>query len=104
MYQSDFCLAQFIDFVLTGMNKQIHTGMILVDLQKAINALDHGSLLQKMEYFGFQTSAIKWLESYLSKRKCLSGIGNFFFSGWNIKVRCTTRLYSWTTPCFIICK
>ena len=29
---------------------------------------------------------------------------NVFFGGWNIKARCTTRLYSWRTPFSIICK
>ena len=61
MYQSglrtndstDLCLAQLIDFVATGMYKEMHIGMILVDLQKAFNTLDHGVLLEKMEHFGF---------------------------------------------------
>ena len=38
---------------------KMHTGMILVNLQKAYDTLDHGVLLEKMKYFGFQTSAIK---------------------------------------------
>ena len=45
------CLSQLIDFVLTGMDKQMHTSMILVDLQKAFDTLDHGVLLEKMKYF-----------------------------------------------------
>ena len=45
------CLSQLIDFVLTGMDKQMHTNMILVDLQKAFDTLDHGVLLEKMKYF-----------------------------------------------------
>ena len=32
-HSTDLCLAQLIDFVATGMGKQMHTGMILVDLQ-----------------------------------------------------------------------
>ena len=55
MYQSAFrtnhstglCLAQLIDFVATGMDKQMHTGMMLVDLQKAFDTLGHGFLLEK---------------------------------------------------------
>ena len=51
MYQSGFrmnhskhlCLAQLKDFVENGMDKQMHTSMILVDLQKAFDTLDHGS-------------------------------------------------------------
>ena len=68
MYQSgfrtnhsiDLCLAQLVDFVATSMDKQMHIGMILVDLQKAFDTLDHGVLLEKMENFGFWASVIKW--------------------------------------------
>ena len=61
MYQSgfktnqsaDLCLAQLTDVLATGMHKQMHTRKILVDLQKAVDTLDHGVLLEKMNYFGF---------------------------------------------------
>ena len=36
-HSTDLCLAQLIDFVATGMDKQMHTGMILIDLQKAFD-------------------------------------------------------------------
>ena len=78
MYQSDFrmnhsrdlCLTQLTDFYATGMDKQMYTGMILVHLQKAFDTLDHGGLLEKMKYFGLQTSVIKWFESYILNKKC----------------------------------
>ena len=76
-HSTDLCLAQLIDFVATGMDKQMHTGMILVDLQKAFDTLDHGVLLEKMKYFGFDAFIIKWFESYLSNRKflvCIDGV------------------------------
>ena len=41
------------------MDKEFHTGMILTDLEKALDALDHTVLLQKMECMGL--SVIKWL-------------------------------------------
>ena len=41
------------------MDKQMHTGVTLVDLQKAFDTLDHGLLLEKMKYFGFRTSVIE---------------------------------------------
>ena len=77
-HSTDLCLAQLIDFVATGMDKHMHTGMILVDLQKAFDTLDHGVLLEKMKYFGFRASVIKWFESYLSNRKLLVYIDHFF--------------------------
>ena len=59
----------------------MHAGMILVDLQKAFDSLDHGVLLEKMEYFGFRESVIKWFESYLSNRKFLVCIDVFSEAG-----------------------
>ena len=70
-HSADFCVAQLTDFILTGMDKQMHPSMILVDLQKAFNTLDQRVLLEKMKDFGFRTSVIKWFESYLSNRKFL---------------------------------
>ena len=47
-----------VDRLLTGMDKQMHIGMI-IDLQKAFDTSDHGVFLEKMKYFDFQTSVIK---------------------------------------------
>ena len=52
-HSTDLRLVQLIDFVATGMDKQMHTGMILVDLQKAFDSLYHGVLLEKNEIFWF---------------------------------------------------
>ena len=84
-HSTDLTLAQLIDFVATGMDKQMHTGMILVDLQKAFDNLHHGVVLEKMKYFGFRTSAIKWFESYLSNRKFLACIDNFLSEAGTLK-------------------
>ena len=70
-YSTEFCLAQLIDFVLTGMIKQMHTRMRLVDLHKPFDSLDLGVIFEKMKYFCFRISLIKLFESYLSNRKCL---------------------------------
>ena len=63
----------------------MHTGMILVDLQKAFDTLDYGVLLEKMKYFGFRASVIKWFESYLSNRKFLICIDNVFSEAGTLK-------------------
>ena len=44
-FSTDSCLVQLTDFILRGMDKGFHTGMILVDLQKAFDTLDHTILL-----------------------------------------------------------
>ena len=52
--------------------------MILVDLQKAFDTLEHNVLLQKMECMGFKESVIKWFQSYLSNRKFFVTLENIF--------------------------
>ena len=60
------------------MDKRFHTGMILIDFQKAFDTLDHTVLLQKMECIGFKESVIKWFQSYLSNRKFFVTLTNIF--------------------------
>ena len=84
-HSTDLCLAQLIDFVATGMDKQMRTGMILVNLQKAFDTLDHGGVLEKIKYFVFRVSVIKWFESYLSSRKFLVCIDNVFSETGTLK-------------------
>ena len=64
----DSCLVQVTDFTLREMTEVFHTAMILVDLQKTFNKLDHIVLLQKIECIGFNESVIKWFRSYPSSR------------------------------------
>ena len=51
-----------------GFDTSLYTGMILIDLQKAFDTIDHKLLLEKMIYLGFSESTIRWFECYLSRR------------------------------------
>ena len=55
--------------------------MILIHLQKAFDTLYHRVLLEKMKYFAFLTSVLKYFESFLSNRKCLVSINVFSEAG-----------------------
>ena len=57
--------------------------MILADLQKAFDTLDHRVLLEKMKYFGFRASVIKWFESL--KQIFLVCIDNVFSEAGTLK-------------------
>ena len=52
--------------------------MILVDLQKAFDTLDHTILLQKIECIFFEEPVIKWFQWYLSNRKFFVTLENVF--------------------------
>ena len=84
-HSTDLCRAQLTDFISTDMDKPMHTGMILVDLQKAFDTLEHGVLLEKMKYLSFRTSLIKRFESYLSNKTFLVCIDNVFSEAGALK-------------------
>ena len=54
------------------------TGMILIDLQKAFDTIDHEVLLQKLCAIGFSKRTVNWFKSYLSNRSFKVNLGNNF--------------------------
>ena len=54
------------------------TGMILIDLQKAFNTIDHDIVLQKLYVIGFFKHLVNWFQSYLINRTFLVNLGNAF--------------------------
>ena len=52
-----------------GFNSGLLTGMILIDLQKAFDSIDHYILPQKLSSLEFSNEVIGWFRSYLRSRK-----------------------------------
>ena len=67
-HSSDFALSFLNDKILKGFDKGFFTGMILIDLQKAFDTIDHKILLEKMHFFGFSDNVVSWFKCYLSNR------------------------------------
>ena len=55
------------------------TGMILIDLQKAFDTIDHDVLLQELYAIGFSKHTVNWFQSYISNRSFLVNLGNNCF-------------------------
>ena len=58
--------------------------MILVDLKKAFDTIDHHILIKKMKYLGFLKNVIAWFKSYLSKRNFKININTSYSSPSNL--------------------
>ena len=52
--------------------------MILIDLQKAFDAINHEILLGKLHPLGFSEKTMEWFKSYLSDRAFKVNINNHF--------------------------
>jgi len=67
-HSTAFALSYLNDKILQGFDKGLVTGMILIDLQKAFDTIDHGILLKKLSVLNFSQDSIQWFKSYLSDR------------------------------------
>ena len=62
-YSTDTCLINLMDHIRNLTNKGQYVGMVLLDLQKAFDTVDHEILCNKLEAMGINFT--KWFKSYL---------------------------------------
>ena len=61
---TDTCFSFLNDKILKGFDDSLVTGMILIDLQKAFDTINHNILLKKLSIIGFSDHTVKWFQSY----------------------------------------
>ena len=59
--------------------------MVLIDLQKAFDTIDHKILLKKLKYIGLSDDATNWIKSYLRNRITFVEIEGYMSSERHIK-------------------
>ena len=64
------------DTIFKAMDKKLVTALILLDLSKAYDSVNHALLLQRLGNGGPSTSAVKWFESYQTGRTQSVRIGS----------------------------
>ena len=74
-YSTETCLVHLTDYLKLEQDKGNYVGMVLLDLQKAFDTVDHEILLQKLEALGLHKSAMDWFNSYLQERQQVVDIG-----------------------------
>ena len=67
-------LIHFIDYIRLEHDKGNVVGMVLLDLQKAFDIVNHSILLSKLKACGLGNDICHWFSSYLSERKQLVDI------------------------------
>ena len=67
-YSTETCLVHLIDHIKLQGDNGLLTGMVLLDLQKAFDTVDHNILLSKLQAIGLHRQAINWFEAYLTGR------------------------------------
>ena len=70
-FSTDTCLIHLLDHIRDKNSEGLFTGMVLLDLQKAFDTVDHNILCGKLNNMGIQAH---WFQSYLSERSQIVGL------------------------------
>ena len=63
------CLLKSPDDWYSGLDNGQLVGLVLIDLKKAFDTVDHNILCQKLEHYGLLGKELSWFKSYLSNCK-----------------------------------
>ena len=65
----EHALLELIDQICDSFNDKNYFLLILINLSKTFNTVDHSILLKKLEHNGIKGRCLSWFQSYLSNRK-----------------------------------
>ena len=68
-YSCVTALVDITDTLLLTMDRCDINGLLMLDLSKAFDLINHNLLLKRLEIYGLSESTLGWFNSYLSMRK-----------------------------------
>ena len=80
-FSAQHCLIAMIEKWRISADNGGYYGAVLTDLSKAFDCLPHGLIIAKLHAYGFETTSLKYLNSYLTERKQRVKLENSF-SDW----------------------
>ena len=80
-YNTQHCLLAIIESWRKALDKGYVAGALLTDLSKAFDCINHDLLIAKLDAYGFDKAALKYIYSYLTGRQHRTKVNNSF-SSW----------------------
>ena len=77
-HSTDVYLSFLNDKILKGFDDGLVISMILINLQKAFDTINHDILFKEINIIGFSDHTVKWFQSYLPNRKFTVNLDIFF--------------------------
>ena len=78
--------------------------MVLLDLQKAFDTVNHTMLLNKLKWLGADDLTVQWFISYLTGRTQVADIGGTMSEPKRCHLWSTATFDSWSSIIPVICK
>lgn len=68
-YSTATAMTQLVDDCLMNIDRKKLVGSVMLDFSAAFDVIDHDILLEKLKAYGFASSSVSWITSYLHSRK-----------------------------------
>ncbi len=68
LHSTETCILYMTDKMRKEVDNGKFCGMVMLDLQKAFDTVDHNILLYKLKAVGFDKNSLRWVKSYLDDR------------------------------------
>ena len=68
-HSTDTCLLYLNDLIKREVDSGKYCGMVMLDLQKAFDTVNHSVLIDKLQAIGLDNNAVNWMHSYLVGRE-----------------------------------
>lgn len=75
-HSTDTALISLSDTIRHSMDKGMYTGIILLDLQKAFDTVNHEIMIEKLKAVGVDHNTTNWFHSYLTDRRQFVSLGD----------------------------
>ena len=84
-FNTQNCLLVLIEKCREVLDKRSYAGVLLTDLSKAFDCINHELLLAKLHAYGFSLESLTFIQSYLSNRIQMVKINSSFSDYSNVK-------------------
>ena len=98
-HSTDTCLIHLQDYIRSDISRGNYTGMVLIDIQKAFDSVDHGILCTKLKAMGI--GSVDWFKSYLEDREQTVMINDTL--SIPLKITCSVPQGSILGPILFLC-
>ena len=85
-----------IDKISTVIDRTEYTIGIFLDLSRAFDAVNHETVLHKLDHDGVKGTALEWLKNYLTNRKQIVNYKSVKSVASLIRLWCNTGISSWS--------
>ena len=79
-FSTSSAICEFLTDIYDAKLKNMVTGCLFIDYQKAFDTISHSILFKKMALYGFSKSCINWFKSYLSNRSQMTKCDTLYLS------------------------